>query len=119
MCGNLEDKKNKEPAHISGFSAWKKAPKWFYNHQDSARHQASSAYHLIVPQCNNIGEMTDDQITQRRQGEPKYLLDIIKCLRYHAHQGIPLQGLDNNDNLTQILYLLRTKDDNITKHLQG
>ena len=63
--------------------------------------------------------MVDDQITQRRKLKSKYLLDVIKCLRYLARQGIPLQGLDNNDNLTQILYLLRTKDDNITKHLQG
>ena len=62
--------------------------------------------------------MFGDQITQRRQVERKYLLDVVKCLRYLARQGIPLQGLYSNDNLTQILYLLRTKDDNITKHLQ-
>ena len=30
-----------------------------------------------------------------------------------------MQGLDNNDNLTQIFYLLGTKDANITKYLQG
>ena len=66
-----------------------------------------------------MGEMIDDLITQRRKVERKCLLDAIKCLRYLARQGIPLQGLDNNDNLFQILYLLRTKDDNIIKHLQG
>ena len=42
--------------------------------------------------------MIDDQVTQQKQHELKYLLD---------------------DNLTQILYLLRTKVDSITKHLQG
>ena len=47
------------------------------------------------------------------------MLDVIKCLRYLAPQEIPLQGLHNNDNLTHILYLLGTKDNNITKHLQG
>ena len=91
MRGNLEDQKNKEPAYISkGFSAWKKAPKCFYSHQDSACHQTSSPYHLIVPQCNDVGEMIDDKITQRIQVERKSLLDVIKCLRYLARQSIPL-----------------------------
>ena len=62
--------------------------------------------------------MIDDQINQKRQVQRKYLLDVIKCLRYLALQEIPLKGLDNNDILTQILYLLETKDDNTTK-LQG
>ena len=44
------------------------------------------------------------------------MLDFIKCLRYLARQGILLQGLDDSSNLTQILYLLGTKDDNIRKH---
>ena len=34
-------------------------------------------------------EMFDDQITQQRQVERKYLLDVIKCLRYLAYQRIP------------------------------
>ena len=101
------------------FSAWKRAPKCFYIHQDSACHQIVSAYHLIVPQCNDVGEMIDGQITQRRQVQHKYLLDVIKCLRYLASQGIPLQDLDNNDNLNQVLYFPWTEDDNITKHFQG
>ena len=62
--------------------------------------------------------MIDDQITQQRKVERKYLLEVIKLLRYLVRQGIPLQGLDNNDSLTQILYLIWTKDDNTTKHLQ-
>ena len=49
--------------------------------------------------------------------ERKYLIDIIKCLKFLSRQGIPLQGHDNNDNLTQTLLLLGTKDDNITKHV--
>ena len=62
--------------------------------------------------------MIDDQIIQQRKVERKYLLEVIKLLRYLVRQGIPLQGLDNNDSLTQILYLIWTKDDNTTKHLQ-
>ena len=107
---NEKDQKNKELAYISkAYSAWKNA-KCFFSLQDSSCHKASSAYYLIAPECNDIVEMIDDQITQRRQVEPKYLLDVIKFLRYLARQGIPLQVLDNNDKLTQILYLLGTKE---------
>ena len=119
MRGNWEDQKNKTPAYISKeLSALKKPPKWFYSHENSVSFQAFSAYHLIVPRCNDVGEMVDDQVSQQREDELKYLLDIIKCLRYLARREIPLQGLDNNDNLTQILYLLRTKVNNLTKHIQ-
>ena len=45
------------------------------------------------------------------------MLSSASDVRYR--QGIPLQSLDNNDSMTRILYLLGTKDDNITKHLQG
>ena len=100
------------------FQNGKRYQKIFYSHQDSTCHQGSSTYHLIVPQCNVVGEMIDDQITQQRKVERKYLLEVIKLLRYLVRQGIPLQGLDNNDSLTQILYLIWTKDDNTTKHLQ-
>ena len=108
--GNLEDQKNKALAYIF---------KCFYNHQDSACHQAFSAYHLVIPNWSDIGEMVDNQIIKRRQMERKFLIDIIKCLKFLSRQGIALQGHDNNDNLTQTLLLLGTKDDNITKHIHG
>ena len=80
------ERPEKQGAIPKGFSAWKKAPKCFYSHQDSACHQASSAYHLIIPQCNDVGGMIDDQITQQIQVERKYLLDIIKRFRYLARK---------------------------------
>ena len=76
-------------------------------------------YYLVLPDCGDVGDMIDVQSMKRRQAERKYLIDIIKCLRYLARQGIPLQGHDDNDNLTQALLLLGAKDDNIIKHLQG
>ena len=69
-------------------------------HQNACHH-ASSTYHLIVAQCIDDGDIIDNQITQWTRVEHKYLLDVIKGLRYLARQGIPLPGLDNNDNLTQ------------------
>lgn len=66
--------------------------------------QRASIYQNRFQLCC-AAEMINEQITQRRQVERKYLLDVIQCFRYLAGEGIPLQCLDNNDNLVQILYL--------------
>ena len=114
--GNLTDQRNKEDVYIKKvFSSWKKAPKYFYKHQNSSCHKAAASNHLVVPQCADVGESMDSQLVQRRQLERNYLLEVIKCLR----QGIPLQGHNNNYKFTQLLYLLGTKDKNILDHLDG
>ena len=60
---NEKDQKNKELAYISkAYSAWKNT-KCFFSLQDSFCQKASSVYYLIAPECNDIGEMIDDQIT--------------------------------------------------------
>ena len=51
--------------------------------------------------------------------ERKYLLDVIRCLKYLGRQGIALQGHDDKDNFTQLVYLLGTKDKNIRDHVNG
>ena len=61
--------------------------------------------------------MIDKNTTQIRKAKRKYLLDVIKCLRYLSHQGIAVQGHDENENFTQLLRLLGTKDENILTHL--
>ena len=118
--GNLTDQMNKEDGYIKkGFSSWNKAPKCFYEDQNLSCHKAAASYHLVVPQCADVGESMDSQLVQQRQVERKYLLEVIKCLRYLSRQGIPLQGQNNNDNFTQLLCLLGTKDKNIIDHLDG
>ena len=118
--GNLKDQRSKEDAYIiKGFSSWKKAPKCFQAHQDSACHKTASAYQLIIPQCRDVGELMASQLTKRRATERKHLLKVIQCLRYLGRQGIALQGSDGNDNLTQLLRLLGTNDQNILNHLDG
>ena len=117
--GNLRDQANKDDAYITRVvSSWKKASKCFYSHQSSSCYRAASSYHIVVPQCNNIGELMDNQLVQGRQAERKYFLEVIKCLRCLARQGIPLQGHDGNGNFAQLLYLLGTKDDNIMNYLE-
>ena len=118
--GNLTDQTNREDAYIKKeFSSWKKTPKCFYEHRNSSCHKAAASYHLVVPQCANVGESMDSQLVQWRQLERKYLLELIKCLRYLSQQGIPLQGHNNNDNFTQLQSLLGTKDKNNMDHLDG
>mgnify|MGYP001801130696 CR=1 FL=1 len=118
--GNLKDQRAKEDAYITkGFSSWKKAPKCFQTHQDSTCHKAASSYKLTIPQCHDVGELMDSHLTKRRLIERKYLLKVIRCLRYLGRQGIALQGSDGNDNFTQLLRLLGTNDSNIIDHLDG
>ena len=73
----------------------------------------------MVPQCADVRESKDSQLVQRRQLERKCLLEVIKYLRYLSRQGTSLQGHNNIDNFTQLLYLLGAKDKNIMNHLDG
>ncbi|XP_066910501.1 zinc finger MYM-type protein 1-like [Clytia hemisphaerica] len=118
--GNLKDQGSKEDAYITkGFSSWKKAPKCFQAHQDSACHKTAQTYQLTIPKCLDVEEMIDNQLTEKRTVERKYLLQVIRCLRYLARQGIALQGDDGNDNFTQLLHLVGISDENLMKHLDG
>ena len=116
--GNIRDQGNKDAAYISKlFSNWKKAPKCFAEHLKTTCHRIAATYFLVVPESEDIGEMIDKNTLQVRKAKQKYLLDVIKCLRYLSRQGIALQGHHENDNFTQLLCLLGTKDEKILKHL--
>lgn len=64
-------------------------------------------------------ELLDNQLSKRRAEERKYLLEIIRCLRYLGRQGIALQGHVGNDNFCQLLRLLGTNNKSILDHLDG
>ena len=63
--------------------------------------------------------MTNDNLVNQSEKERKYLLDVIRRLRYLAKQGIALQGNENNDNFTQLMILLGTNGESIIAHLDG
>ena len=118
--GNLKDQQNKEETYITNdFSAWKKAPNCFQAYQDSARHNVAASYQLTISQCQDVGELMDNEQSKKRAIERKYLLEVNRCFRYLGRQGIALQGHDGNDNFTQLLRLLNTNDKNILYHLEG
>ena len=79
----FEGSNKQRPAFISkGFSNWKNALVSFRGHQNSSCHKTASSYHLVVPRCADVGELMDNKLTDQGQVERKYLLDVIRCLRY-------------------------------------
>lgn len=114
--GTLLAERNKEETYISkGFRSWKKAPRCFEDHQRSKCHQAAASYHL-VPSAD-IQELTNKTLVNSRQVHRGYLIDVMRCLHYLARQGLALQGTHHEDNFTQLLLFLGTKDPNILKAL--
>ena len=61
----------------------------------------------------------DNKQSKKRATEQKYLLEVIRCLRYLDRQGIVLKAQDGSDNFTQLLRLLSTNNKNILHHLEG
>ena len=101
--GNHE---NKDDVYITrSLLSWKKVPKCFYSHQSWWCHRAASLYQLIVSQRKDIGKLMDNLFVRDRQVERKYLLEVIKRLRYLSRHGIPLQGHDGNGNFTQLSFI--------------
>ena len=71
---NLKGQRNKEETYITnGISAWRKAPNCFQAHQDSACHKVANSYQLTISQCQDVGELMDNQQSKTRATERKYL----------------------------------------------
>ena len=116
----LVSERNIEDAYTTkGFSSWKKAPQSFEEHQQANCYKSPVSYHVVIPKCKDVCEMTNGHLVNMSEKERKYLLDVIMCLRYLARQGTALQGNGNNVNFTQLMMLLGTKDGSIIAHLDG
>ena len=75
--------RNKEAAYITnGFRSWKKAPKCFEEHQESKCQKMATVYQVVVPTCKDIAEMTKESLNAERKNKRRYLLDIIRSLKY-------------------------------------
>ena len=71
------------------FRSWKKAPKCFEEHKNSAMHK----FVLTLPQLPDIALHLVDNLSKLRKIERHYLMRIISSVRYLARQGIPFTGL--------------------------
>ena len=91
----------------------KRVPKCFKTHQQTNCHKAAAVLETVVPNCGDVAELTNKSVIDSRKKERKHLIDVIRCLRFLAKQGITIQGNPGNDNFTQLLMLLGTKDSSI------
>ena len=85
--GKLTAEHNMEEAYITkGFNNWKKALEAFVDHQQSKAHRAAITYESVVPQCGNVLVMTVNDLSNKRLAERKYLIKVMKCIRFLARQ---------------------------------
>ena len=80
-----------------------KKPTMFRGTSYTHCHKSAASYHVVIPKCKDVGEMTNDNPVNVREKERQYLLDVIMCLRYLARQEIALQGNEKSDNFAQLM----------------
>ena len=111
-CHNVTKRK-----YISkGFHSWKKAPKYFNDHQNSNCHKAAASYHAV--QSNDIGDLVNKYLADSRMDNRSYLITVITGLRYLARRNIAIQGTHGFDSFTHLLRLLGTKDPLVIEKLE-
>ena len=57
------------------FKWWKKAPKYFEEHQQSKCNTIATVYHVVGPKCKDIAELMRENLNVERAKE-RYLLDV-------------------------------------------
>ena len=100
--------------HWRGWGAlegtWKKVLEAFVDHQQSKEHRVAITYEFVVPQCDDVLEMTVNDLNNKRLAERKYLIKVMECIRFLTRQGLGFRVNDGNDNLTQLFKLLNKND---------
>ena len=54
-----------------GFNNWKKPLESFVYHQQSKAHRAAITYESVVPQCDDVLEMTVNDLSNKRLARKK------------------------------------------------
>ena len=113
----MNETRNK-PTSLSVLIRGKKAPKCFKKHQETHCHKAAAALETVVSKCGDVGELSNKSVVEARKRERNHLINVIRCLRFLARQGIAVQGNQGEDNFTNLLKLLGTKDQSIISALE-
>ena len=71
--------------------------------QIATNNKAAAALETVVTKCGDVAELTNQSVLDSRQKERKHLIDVIRCLKFLARQGIAIQGNPGEDNFTQLL----------------
>ena len=69
-----------------GLNDWKKALEAFVDHQQSKVHRAAITYESVVLQYGDVLVMTVNDLSNKRLAERKYLIKVMKCIRFLARQ---------------------------------
>ena len=95
----------------TGFSNCKKALDSFKDHQKSKVNVTAMTLEFVFPKCDNVREMTNENLKIKMAENKKCLLKIIETVQFLSRQGLALRGKENdeNSNFWQLLKL-RAKD---------
>ena len=100
----------------TGYSNWKHARstgKGFHQHESLNCHQQAIQRLIeISKSTEDVSEIIKSNSTEVKSQNRACLIKIISCLRYLAHQGLPLRGHgnDQDSNFKQLL-TCRAEDD--------
>lgn len=102
---NLQAERSKELVFLeSGFRNWKKALVKFEKHQGSKCHRAATTHEIVIPQCGNVIQMTNENEKAKMEMNRRCFMEIIDALQFLARQGLALRGDDDEEsNLIQYL----------------
>ena len=92
-----------------------RASKCFGEHEKSDCHRADTSFSAL--KSKYIAELTIQNLSDSRKSNRSFLIMIMKCLRCLDRQGVAIQGIHGEDNCTQLLNSLRTKDSSIIHKL--
>ena len=83
---------NLEEASITqGFNNWKKVLEAFVDHQQPKAHRAAITYEFVVLQCDDVLEMMDNDLINKRLAERKFLIKLMECIRFSTTPRISFQ----------------------------
>ena len=81
--GILDNERNRKDAYTTRdvYTIYfvEKAPHCFEEHHQTHRHKNAASYHVVIPKCKDVGEMTNHNLVSVCEKERKYLRDVIRC----------------------------------------
>ena len=102
-----------------GFKNWKKALEKFKSHAASACHRDATEVILKLPkETTDIAEQFERSLTVEKKKNRRCFLKTVSTLRMMGRQGLPLQGLtEEESNFYQILKLRGEDDPEIKENM--
>jgi hypothetical protein len=95
-----------------GFNTWRKATKWFRDHEGSLSHREATMKLIAIGQPA-LPQLFSGQIRRQQESRRKSLLSQLSGLRYLLRQGLAIRGHgdDQQGNLKQLLLMMSHESD--------